>query len=189
MLNVVRRRTATRSRGCAVATTRHKCFLSYHHADQEAVDDFIETFDDERNVFIARGITMADDVIDSEDTDYVMSRIRTLYLKDSTVTIALIGECTWARKFVDWEVQASLRRPASGLPNGLLAILLDKKATSGKLPERVKANVDSEYATNHAYPPRASSLAAWIDDAFDARTQRASKIINKRERRKINSSC
>jgi hypothetical protein len=38
-----------------------------------------------------------------------LRRIRQLYLLDSTVTIVLIGKCTWARKFVDWETQASLR--------------------------------------------------------------------------------
>ena len=30
---------------------RHKTFISYHHADQEGVDDFIKTFDHERDVF------------------------------------------------------------------------------------------------------------------------------------------
>lgn len=172
-----------------MSATRHKCFLSYHHDDQDAVDDFIETFDEDRDVFIIRGITMPDDVIDSEDTNYVMRRIRQLYLKDSTVTIVLVGKCTWARKFVDWEVQASLRRPADGLPSGLLAILLDKNATSGHLPDRVKLNTDSGYAEFHGYPPRAASLSSWIDDAFKARTTEASLILNSRDRRRNNSSC
>ena len=35
---------------------------------------------------------MEQDIIDSDNTDYVMSRIRELYLKDSTVTIVLIGK-------------------------------------------------------------------------------------------------
>ena len=172
-----------------MAATRHKCFLSYHHADQKAVDAFIDTFDAKKDVFITRAITMPEELIDSEDTDYVMSRIRTLYLKDSTVTIVLVGSCTWARKFVDWEVKASLRQPANGLPNGLVAILLDKNATSGRLPERVKTNVDSGYATYHYYPSSATSLSAWIEDAFTARTARASKIVNPRDRKKNNSPC
>ena len=66
---------------------------------------------------------MSDDVIESTDTDYVMRRIRELYLQDSTVTIVLIGKCTWARRFVDWEIQASLRQSESGpAHNGLVAI-------------------------------------------------------------------
>jgi hypothetical protein len=35
--------------------------------------------------FIDRGIEMPEDVIDSENPDYVMQRIRELYLADSTV--------------------------------------------------------------------------------------------------------
>ncbi|MGJ8686513.1 MAG: TIR domain-containing protein, partial [Spongiibacteraceae bacterium] len=81
----------------------HKCFLSYNSADKQAVDDFCETF---AGSFIRRGLKMEDDIIDSTNTDYVMKRIRELYLKDSTVTIVLVGKCTWARRFVDWEVQA-----------------------------------------------------------------------------------
>ncbi|MBN1655077.1 MAG: TIR domain-containing protein [Deltaproteobacteria bacterium] len=41
--------------------------------------------------------------------DYVMRRIRDEHLRDSTVTIVMIGNCTWSRKYVDWELQASLR--------------------------------------------------------------------------------
>ena len=35
---------------------RHKAFISYHHADQEEVDEFIKTFDQDRDVFIARAV-------------------------------------------------------------------------------------------------------------------------------------
>jgi hypothetical protein len=71
---------------------RHKVFITYHHADQEEVNDFITTFSDERNVFISRvlGVDMEESIISSTDTDYVMKRIRELYLKDSTVTIVLM---------------------------------------------------------------------------------------------------
>lgn len=52
---------------------------------------------------------MNDDIINSTDTNYVMRRIRELYLKDSTVTIVLMGKYTYTRRYVDWEIQASLR--------------------------------------------------------------------------------
>jgi len=35
---------------------RHKVFISYHHADQVEANNFITTFSDERNVFIARAL-------------------------------------------------------------------------------------------------------------------------------------
>lgn len=86
------------------ARVRHKVFLSYHHKDQEDVDDFIRTFDHQRDVFIVRAIgsdkTM-DRLIDSENPEYVMRRIREGTLSDSTVTLVFIGSQTWSRKYVD----------------------------------------------------------------------------------------
>lgn len=162
----------------------HKCFISYHKADQGAVDDFCDKFE---GSFIRRGQAMSDDIIDSNNTDYVMKRIRELYLKDSTVTIVLIGKCTWARRYVDWEVQSSLRQPANGLPNGVVAIQLwDSYKT---LPNRVKLNVDSGYSKFYAYPSSSAGLTSIIDEAFKSRTSKASLILNPRDRFKNNRSC
>jgi len=99
-------------------TTRHKCFISFHRADHDAVVAFKRDFDDRHDAFIFRGQEMPEDIIRSTNDDYVMSRIRDRFLKDSTVTIVLVSSCTWSRKFVDWEVKASLQRPAYGVANG-----------------------------------------------------------------------
>lgn len=162
----------------------HKCFISYHAADKKAVDDFCEEFS---GSFIRRGITIEEDIINSDNTDYVMRRIRELYLKDSTVTIVLIGKCTWARRFVDWEVQASLRNPKDGHPNGLVAIQLWKSYNT--LPNRVKLNVDSGYAKVYEYPSSSSSLAKIIDEAWNARFDKDELIENPRERYTYNRHC
>ena len=165
--------------------TRHKCFISYHKDDKYVVDDFCETFE---GSFIRRGIMMEDDIIDSNDTDYVMRRIRELYLQDSTVTIVLVGRCTWARRFVDWEVQASLRKSLTGPPpNGLVAIQLWKSYK--KLPYRVNLNVDSEYAKFYEYPKSSRGLSTLIDEAFKARTDLQDSIVNPRERFSNNRPC
>ncbi len=175
---------------------RHKVFISYHHDDQKEVDEFVKTFDDERNVFIARGlgIGMADDVVESSDTDYVMRKIRELYLKDSTVTVVLIGKCTWARRYVDWEIQASLRHGETVTPNGLLGIVLPSAGEKPIPPDRLRRNLmgknsDEGYARWHWYPTRKDTLAAQIEDAFGARTSRAHLISNPRERFGYNKSC
>ena len=70
---------------------RRKCFISYHHADDEAVRRFVDIFDHAHDVFIVRRLgEMPDDIVDSNNTDYVMSRIRKDYIRDSTVTIVLV---------------------------------------------------------------------------------------------------
>jgi len=179
-----------------MSEVRHKVFISYHHDDQDEVEGFVETFDHERKVFIARalGVGMEEDIINSGDTDYVMRRIRELYLKDSTVTIVLIGKCTWARRYVDWEIQASLRHGKVFMPNGLLGIVLPSAGKSPTPPDRLEANLKGEnsnegYARWYCYPQRKDTLASYIENAFQARTGRAHLIVNPRDRFKYNRQC
>ena len=53
-----------------------------------------------------------------------MRKIREKYLTNSTVTIVFIGECTKARKYVDWEIASSLRNDPNNGRSGLLGINL-----------------------------------------------------------------
>lgn len=180
---------------------RRKCFISYHHDDQAWVDYFINTFDHAHNLFIARGLgqTMAQDVVDSADTDYVMRRIRQLYIRDSSVTLLMLGKCTWARRYVDWEIQASLRSPQGGLPNGLLAIKLPAFPDNAAFPERLNRNLLSDarkaagqtncYARWISYPQDTSTLWTAIEEAFRRRTTHASLIENPRDRFTYNRQC
>ena len=172
--------------------TRHKCFVSFHRADHDSLVAFKQRFDDTHDSFIFRGQEMPEDIIQSSNDDYVMSRIRERFLKDSTVTIVLVGACTWSRKFVDWEVKASLARPALGLANGLLAVVLNPARRTNpapRLPERVRLNVESGYATYHWYPSTSAELAAWIEDAYIARTERWRLRTNPRARQASDEFC
>ncbi len=176
---------------------RHKVFISYHHDDQTAAEKFVETFDEERDVFITRalGVDVEQDIIDSDDTDYVMRRIRELYLIDSTVTIVLIGMCTWARRYVDWEIQSSLRHGETITANGLLGIKLPSYRKGYGYPPRLNSNLKQDdqqadcYARVMDYPARKDTLASYIDNVFNARTSRAGLIVNPRDRFKNNRQC
>lgn len=173
--------------------TRHKCFISYHHADEKEVERFIQTFDHTHDMLITRGIGagMSGNIINSDDGHYIMSQIRTKYLHDSTVTIVLIGRETWGRKFVDWEIAASLSDTATSSPSGLLAITLPSAANySGKLlPDRLDDNVNGKYgyARWWKYPSNAASLAEFIEIAYIARTEKASFRNNRRPLRRRNA--
>jgi len=166
---------------------RRKVFLSYHKADREEVQDFVSTFDEEQKVFISRFLDMEQDIIDSTDTGYVMSRIRQLYLKDSTVTIVMIGKCTWSRRYIDWEIQSSLRSGETITPNGLLGIKLQSYNKNG-YPNRLNLNLKQNdqqkdcYARVIDYPSSIEILTSSIEDAFQARNNRPQLINNPRER-------
>ncbi|MGW4372000.1 TIR domain-containing protein [Nocardia takedensis] len=176
--------------------SRHKCFISYHAEDTDEVATFLDSFGSE---FIAKtiGVTDEDDFIDSDDTEYIMRRIRQDYLGDSTVTIVLVGKCTWARRYVDWEVYSSLRASKHSSVNGLLAIELPSVAVEGtSLPPRVGDNIERDvngndlgYARYVRYPTSAASIRTTIDDAFAARTSRSYLVDNTRPRKQRSSSC
>lgn len=176
------------------AKTRRKCFVSYHHDDESEVQDFIEEFDRDHNVFIARGIgaSMPGDIINSTRADYIKSQIRAKYLRDTTVTVVMIGKCTWARRFVDWEIAASLRNTPTATRSGLLAITLPSVSSTGRsVPARLGDNLADEdgYARWWKYPTSSEGLATMIETAYEYRSSRRNLVDNSRPLRSFNSSC
>ncbi len=141
------------------------------------------------------GLSDEDPLVDGNNTDYIMDRIREKYLTDSTVTIVLLGRCTWSRRFVDWEVYSSLRRGSVNRLNGLMAVNLPSIASSGtsKLPPRVSDNLPRggrpAYGRWYQYPTFSGDLQGWIEDAYDARSTRAHLIDNTRARKIHTSPC
>lgn len=176
------------------SSIKRKVFISYYHGDQEAVNQFVRDFGD---IFIPKtvGVKDGDFDFDSTNPQYIMRKIREQKLEDSTVTIVLIGSCTHSRRYVDWEVKASLQQGQS-LPNGLIAINLPYMGNKGGLPQRVNSNVqrdgsgnDIGYARYYRYPESKDELKRWIEDAHAARTERANLICNPNEMMKYNSKC
>jgi hypothetical protein len=173
--------------------TRHKCFISYHVDDMTEVEQFIDSFGSE---FIARsvGVTVEDDFVDSIDDDYIKRRIREKYLADSTVTIVLLGKCTWTRKFVDWEISSSLRNDTNNKRSGLLVYPLPYLHNSAHLPARIEDNwvqgdQVSSYARFLSYPSSLSVVRSHIESAFNDRTVKASLVNNSRVLQQRNLNC
>ena len=168
---------------------QHKCFISYDAADMQAVGGFLDEFND---VFIPKaiGVSDADDFINSDNREYVMRGIREKYLSDSTVTIVLIGRCTKARKYVDWEIASSLRNDPLNGRSGLLGINLRSMGESGAAPDRLRDNLESDdsgYARYYVYPNSPSMLRTWIQEAFEQRSTQAPN--NSRDLFKNNRQC
>lgn len=173
--------------------TRRKCFISYHHADEIEVAQFIQTFDHNQDVLIARGIgaNMSGDIINSTNDDYIMRKIRENYLRDTSVTIVMIGKETWKRKFVDWEIAASLRNTKTTTASGLLAINLPSVQyySNLQIPARLQDNIDGNhgYARWWQYPPNSDVLAEFIEIAYSDRTQKDYLRDNSRPLRQRNA--
>lgn len=170
---------------------RRTVFISHYKGDHDEVERFISDF---KSVFIPKvlGANYNDNFINSTDTDYVMNQIRDKYLRDSTVTIVLIGKCTHSRRYVDWEIKSSLRQGAH-TPNGLLGIILPSQGSAAYLPPRFEANWNQQhnncYARYYVYPRTNEELRSWIEDAYNARTSRAHLIVNSQDMMKYNAKC
>lgn len=107
----------------------HKCFISYKKEDKDYRTKLDDLFNDEDVVNKS-----LDRVIDSENGNYIMQVIRDDYLKDSTVTILLIGEHSSENEGSDWngdknyfikkELQSSLYNGVGNTRNGILGVVL-----------------------------------------------------------------
>lgn len=158
----------------------HKVFVSYHHDKDQGKADYLRKTYGENNTLLDRSL---DDAYEDMDDDEILAAIRTEHLKDSTVTIVLIGEETSGRKWIDWEIYASLRPYGDRTRNGLLGIYLP---SAGDTPARLQDNIDSGYAVTMKWENISWQLESKIQEAFDNRSE-VDLVKNSRERRKHNS--
>lgn len=168
--------------GIRPAVTR-KVFVSYHHSgDQAYCDAFSETFGDTYDVIYDNSLERR---IDSDNVDYVIRRIRENHIAGSSCTIVLVGRDTPKRKYVDWEVKATLEKE-----HGLIGVQLPTAPVSPQgtvsVPARLNDNINSGYAlwlSWNEITASADQLAQYIE-AGNARDKKL--IVNTRDRRLSN---
>ena len=108
---------------------KHKCFLSFKKEDNYYKDELVKLFSKEDIID-----KTLDREIESENGDYIMQVIRNDYLKDSTVTICLIGMHSSENEGYDYlgrhknyfiirELQASLYNGKNNTRNGILGVV------------------------------------------------------------------
>jgi hypothetical protein len=154
-----------------------KIFLSFHQRDELEAAVFCRRFAEYFNEIRTLGVDeLGDDYADhinSGDSDYVMRQIREKKIAGTSCTVVLIGKCTWARRYIDWEIAATLRNNADDPRGGLIAVQLPSAQQNGwsRLPERLGLNISRVEGVNAGYarfyPPAPSdgSIAQWVDDA------------------------
>lgn len=108
----------------------HKCFISYKKEDIEYKNALVRKF-------VVKDVIdkSLDRVIQSENGDYIMQTIRKEYLKDSTVTVFLIGRHSSENEgkdffgrdknyFIQRELQASLYNGVGNTRNGIVGVVI-----------------------------------------------------------------
>ena len=126
-----------------------KVFISYYHEDdQEYRDRLVQALESKA---IDKSVSPGDIHDENLPLEEIRRRIRDDHIADATVTIVLIGPCTWQRKHVDWEISASLIHRRSNPRCGMLGLLLPTHPDFRKrpadrnprlIPERLALNID-----------------------------------------------
>ncbi len=127
----------------------HKVFISYHHGRDQFYKEQLVRFNTIAPVFIDRSVDTSD-ISDDLDDQAIREKIRDEYLRDSTVTIMLVGQETQKRKHVDWEIYSSMFDGAVNKRSGNLVVLLpdaNPQVSFHAAHESEKATVYPEYKT------------------------------------------
>ena len=156
----------------ALTIPRHKVFISYHHANDEAYRiKFEALFSDKHDIMVSKAV-QDDDIDPNLPADTIRRIIRDNYLRDSTVTVVLIGAETWQRKHVDWEIGSSIRETRHSSRSGLLGILLPAHPgtktnyNEKTIPPRLHDNIERGFATIENWNSAPEKVAGWIHEAF-----------------------
>lgn len=102
---------------------RHKVFISYHHANDQWAKDRLIELNEQYDIFIDCSVETGD-IPDTWDDQHIRTEIRNNYLRDSTVTILLVGVETRNRKHIDWELYSSMFDGLVNKKSGIVVIML-----------------------------------------------------------------
>ena len=101
----------------------HKVFVSYYHKDDQRYKDSLVKFSEQHRIFVDRSVDTGD-ILDDLSDEYIREAIRDEYLRDSTVTIVLVGTETKRRKHVDWEIYSSMYDGTVNKKSGIIVVNL-----------------------------------------------------------------
>ena len=154
-------------------STRHRTFVSYHHANDEDYKKIFELrFGNRFDVLVSGSVQMGD-IDPNLNSETVRQKIRDEYLRDTSVTIVLVGTETWQRKHVDWEISSSLRDTRLNPRSGLMGILLPSYQRAHPrgydvhtLPPRLADNLENGFAELYNWSENPEVVSDWIHQAY-----------------------
>ena len=115
-----------------------------------------------------------------------MRKIRENYITGSSCTIVLVGRDTPGRKFVDWEIKATLDKG-----HGLIGVQLPtapiNQNNTVNVPERLNSNINSGFALWMSWQTITASAAQLERYVADAKSRDTRLVVNPRDVRLRNA--
>ncbi len=135
----------------------HRVFVSFYHRDDQRYKDRLVNWAKENDVFIDGSVDTGD-IPDDWDDQKIRETIRDEYLRDTSVTILLVGPNTRHRKHVDWEIYSSMYDGKKNKRSGIIVVML---------PETSCNSCHIPYANekNQVYP----EITNWV--SIDSRSE------------------
>ncbi len=144
---------------------KRKIFVSYHHAGDQAYYDALAKMCDDCDFLTDRSVSR---LIKSDDPEYQERRIREEYMSGTSVTLVLCGAQTYQRKFVDWEIYATLYKEKGLIGVRLPLVVPDPMTGKVTVPFRLHTNIESGYALWRTWQAlSAANLRSWIEEALN----------------------
>lgn len=101
----------------------HKVFISFHHDNDQCYKDELVRWGSVNEIFIDGSVELGE-IPDDWEPQQIREYIRDEHLKDTSVTILLVGTETKNRKHVDWELYSSMYNGKKNKKSGILVINL-----------------------------------------------------------------
>ncbi len=145
----------------------HRVFITYHHKNDQGSKETLLNLNAKHSIFIDKSVH-AGDISDDLDDEAIRRIVRDDYLRDSTVTILLVGTETKGRKHVDWEVYSSMFDGTVNTKSGILVINLpstgctlgtashgvrEKKQVYAEVSDWVSVDTRTEYERRYPHMP------------------------------------
>lgn len=142
--------------------SKHNVFISYHHYNDQYYKEELIELNKKYNIFIDQSVYTGD-INENLGDQIIREKIRDEYLKDSTVTILLVGTETKNRKHIDWELYSSMYNGRINKKSGILVINLPTiqgtihaaHGEQGNYPDTKWTTLKyrTEYEERHPYLP------------------------------------
>ncbi|MDH3588763.1 MAG: TIR domain-containing protein [Gammaproteobacteria bacterium] len=143
---------------------KHKVFISYHHAGDQGYKKSLIKWNEDNNydIFIDASVDTGD-IDENLPDEAIRQKIRDEYLRDSSVTILLVGTETKKRKHVDWEIYSSMYDGQVNKKSGVLVINLPSTGCTTYMA----AHGDEEKAA--LYPNNTSWISVTTRAEYESR--------------------